>query len=131
MGAMGGGSPLPVPVAKPGPGNTLGRGSYAWSGPASRPWANPPKVGYWLDYELGLLVILVILVILVRPSVRLLVILARLSVRLAIVARLLLALLPDLSDFLGRLYYFHVAVRMTTCFFSRIRPPEELEVANY
>ena len=31
----------------------------------------------------------------------------------------------DFSDFLGRQYYFHVAVRTTTCFFSRIRPLEE------
>ena len=31
----------------------------------------------------------------------------------------------DFSDFLGRLYYFHVAVRLTACFFFRIRPPEE------
>ena len=37
------------------------------------------------------------------------------------------ALLPMFSDFLGRLYYFHVAVRMTTCFFSRLCPPEELD----
>ena len=35
--------------------------------------------------------------------------------------------LTGFSDFLGRLYYFHVAVRMTTCFFSRNRPPEELD----
>ena len=31
----------------------------------------------------------------------------------------------DFSDFLGRLHYFHVAVRMTACFFFRNRPPEE------
>ena len=82
---------------------TLGDGGRVVLG-SNRPWANPPKVDYWLDYwldyEPGLLVMLVILVILVRPLVRLLVILARLLVRLAIVARLLLALLPDFSDFL-------------------------------
>ncbi len=36
-----------------------------------------------------------------------------------------MTIFTDFSDFLGRLYYFHVVVRMTTFFFFRIRPPEE------
>ncbi len=61
MGAMGGGSPLPVPG--PGSGNTLGSVHGAWSGPAwvgectwerlvRLEWASPPRLDYWLDYEL-------------------------------------------------------------------------------
>ena len=34
----------------------------------------------------------------------------------------------DVSDFLGRnTTTLHVAIRLTTCFFSRNRPPEELD----
>ena len=38
-----------------------------------------------------------------------------------------MTIFTDVSDFLGREYYFHVVVRMTTCFFFRNRPPEELD----
>ncbi len=36
-------------------------------------------------------------------------------------------LLPTFRTFLGDTYYFHVAVRTTTCFFSRLCPPGELD----
>ena len=51
-------------------------------------------------------------------------ILARLLVMLSVILR---PIFTDFSDFLGSEYYFHVAVRMTTCFFFRNRPPEELD----
>ncbi len=44
-------------------------------------------------------------------SVRLLVILARLLVMLLVI---LLTIFTDFSDFLGRYYYFHAVIRMTT-----------------
>ena len=57
--------------------------------------------------------------------VRLLVILARLLVLLLVILR---PSFTDFSDFLGRyILLLHVAVRMTTCFFSRLCPPEELD----
>ena len=107
MGAMGGGLPSASPSASRVRGIHLGeqalplrqRNRRVVLG-SNRPWANPPK-DYWLDYELGLLVMLVILVISVRPLVRLLVISARLLVRLAIVARLCQPF-TGFSDFLGR-----------------------------
>ena len=55
----------------------------------------------------------------------LLVMLARLLVMLSVILR---PLFTDFSDFLGRLHTTsHVAVRMTTCFFFRIRPPGGLD----
>ena len=58
-------------------------------------------------------------------SVRLLVILARLLVMPLVIPR---PVLPTFRTFLGGYYYyFHVVIRKTTCFFSRFRPPEELD----
>ena len=50
------------------------------------------------------------------------------SVRLLVMLWVILRpIFTDFSDFLGIIYSFHVAVRMTTCFFFRICPPEELD----
>ncbi len=97
-GGHGGAPPLPVPVAKLGPGNTLGRGSYALG--------QPPK-GQCARLLVRLLVILVTL--------------ARLLVILAIVARLCWPF-TGFSDFLGRLFLVNSRVSFTldylfTCMF--------------
>ena len=57
MGAMGGGLPSASSSASwvrgihLGEARTLGDGGRVVLG-SNRPWANPPKVDYWLDYEL-------------------------------------------------------------------------------
>ncbi len=51
-------------------------------------------------------------------------ILARLLVVSSVILR---PFLPTFRTFLGDIYYFHVAIRMTACFFFGIRPPGELD----
>ncbi len=97
-GGHGGGSPSASPRASLGPGNTLGRGSYACS-----PWVNPPEVGlcherWWWTMRLMRLMRLW------DYSARLLVISVILARLLAYISSTVLALLPTFRTFFGRLF---------------------------